>query len=101
MTDLTPDQMMVLQSTWNVALAITTLGILWNARGPSVYFWCFGGLLGSVASVLSIGSIADLNYSSPWGTTLLGAIMLTGVAVRIAAISLLTPCTQFHRYLAT
>ncbi|MGA0800833.1 MAG: hypothetical protein ACO3P5_10380 [Steroidobacteraceae bacterium] len=62
MTDLTPDQMMVLQSTWNVALAVATLGILWNARGPSVYFWCLGGLAGGVFSVLSIGSAATLFY---------------------------------------
>ena len=100
MPDLAPDQVMVLQSTWNTALAITTLGILWNARGPSVYLWCLGGLLGSVLSLLSIGSIAEVNYSTPWGTTLLGTIMLTGVSVRIAAISLLIPGAQLYRYLA-
>lgn len=100
MTDLTPDQMMVLQSTWNVALAVATLGILWNARGPSVYFWCLGGLAGGVFSVLSIGSAATLFYQTYWGQTLLGATLLTGVLVKIIAISLLTPGARLYRYLA-
>ncbi len=101
MTDLTPDQVMALQSTWNTALAITTLGILWNARGPSVYLWCLSGFFGSVLPVLSIGSIAELNYSNDWGQTLLGATLVTGLSIRITAISLITPGRQLNRHIAT
>lgn len=101
MTDLTPDQVMVLQSTWNAALAAMTLGILWNARSPSVYFWCLSGLLGSAFSLLSIGPLADLTYPTYWGQTLLGSILVTGASMKVAAIGLMTPGVKLRRPVVT
>jgi signal transduction histidine kinase len=101
MTDLTPDQVMVLQSTWNAALAAMTLGILWNARSPSVYFWCLSGLLGSAFSLLSIGPLADLTYPTYWGQTLLGSVLVTGASMKVAAIGLMTPGVKLRRPVVT
>lgn len=90
MGGLSPNDVMLLQSSWNVVLAITTLGILWNARNRSVYFWCLSGIFGAAYNVLSTGSIAQMTYPTFWGQTIVGLSLIIGIALKAAAVKLMT-----------
>lgn len=89
MDGLSPYEVMLIQCTWSAALALVTLGILWNARTLPVYLWCASGLLGSVYAVLAYGPIAEPMYFTTWGQYLLGITVVGNTWLKAVSIRLL------------
>lgn len=89
MNGLAPYEVMLIQCTWSAALAVVTLGILWNARTLSVYLWCVSGLLGSAYMVLAYGPISEHLYLTIWGQYLLGITTFGNTWLKAVSIRLL------------
>lgn len=79
---------LLLQTSWILALALATLGILWNARSAAVYFWCLGSVLGALSVWLLFGPLAETLYSTSWRQTVLGLILVAAAWSRVISIRL-------------
>lgn len=89
MDGLSSYEVMLIQSTWTVALSAVTLGILWNARTLPVYLWCASGLLGSAYACVAFGPNAQHIYPTVFGQYLLGITVVGNTWLKAISIRLL------------
>jgi len=87
-TTISAADALLLQTSWILALALATLGILWNARSAAVYLWCLGSLLGALSVWLLFGPLAETLYSTSWRQTVLGIILVAAAWSRVISIRL-------------
>ena len=86
---------LLLQTSWILALALATLGILWNARSAAVYLWCLGSVLGALAVWLLFGPLAETLYSANWRQTVLGFVIVAAAWSRVISIRLTVAKNDF------
>ena len=94
-TTISAADALLLQTSWILALALATLGILWNARSAAVYLWCLGSVLGALSVWLLFGPLAETLYSAGWRQTVLGLILVAAAWSRVISIRLTVAKNDF------